>query len=654
MSPDEPIELRLLDDRTVELRAHSTLSPKHRLFVKSVLGGVFDDEFGNWRLPLRNLTPGELLSRLVQQFERDKINVVLLGDAEKEAQEEVERLRSFRRTLEQGRTFQASGTTLARPDIDRALALVGWDFDSRKLRPHQLGAVAHALEVLNVANFSVPGAGKTATSLAVYAAHLAEETVDLAVVIGPLASFAPWEGEAAAALPGVLRVRRVRGVNSQARSTFYRLAEPRDLLLLTYPTVVADLAELVRLAQRHKLLLIIDESHRIKRFRGGQWAPAMVQLASAAKVRMILSGTPMPQSPLDLWSQFNVLWPKQELTGSRESFKARSINDFGALIADVSPIFTRTPKAALDIPPYHVEYVPCALPPLQAEVLELITNRFRRQLDDADDWQSQLSALRKARPLRLLQAASNPDLLNETDGFFGVPPLEDDGGTLMQRLADYRNREIPGKFAEAVRILDDQIDKVEKTVVWTSFIRNIDQFADLCRRKFDVPVYTVDGRVPVDTSDSEGDFSTTDDPGDELDSTREARIRSFLSSPRPAILIANPAACGESISLHKACTTAVYLDRTYDCARYLQSVDRIHRLGLKPDDQVVVYVLQAEVDGQPTVDGLVQGSLDAKSGRMEQLLEGGELLPSQIPPDAEAATGNDQDLGALLRHLLGR
>lgn len=652
MNPDEPIQLRLLNDRTVTLSAQSALSPKHRLFVKSALGGILDEESGFWHLPLRNLTSGELLSRLVQQFERDKINVVLLGDAEREAQAEVERLRSFQRTLEQGRNFQASGTTLTRPDIDEALALIGWDFESRKLRPHQLGAVAHALEVLHAANFSVPGAGKTATSLAVLAAHLAKETVDLAVVIGPLASFAPWEGEAEAALPGVLRVRRVRGINSQARSSFYRLAEPRDLLLLTYPTVVADLAELTRLAERHNLLLIIDESHRIKRFRGGQWAPAMVQLALAAKVRIILSGTPMPQSPLDLWSQFNVLWPRQELTGSRETFKARSIADFGALIAHVSPIFIRTPKSALDIPPYRLEYVPCALPPLQTEVVELITSRFRRQLVDADNWQTQLSSLRKARPLRLLQAASNPDLLNEIDGFFGVPPLEDDGGTLMQRLADYRSREIPGKFTKALRILEEQIEKMEKTVVWTSFIRNIDQFADLCHRTFHVPVFTVDGRVPVETGDS--DFSSTDDPGDELDSTRESRIYSFLTSAEPAILIANPAACGESISLHKACTTAVYLDRTYDCARYLQSVDRIHRLGLKPDDQVVVYVLQAEIDGLPTVDGLVQASLDLKSGRMEQLLEGGELLPGQIPPDAEAATGDEQDLAALLHHLLGR
>ena len=72
------------------------------------------------------------------------------------------------------------------------------------------------------------------------------------VVVGPLASFTPWEKEAQIALPGVLDVKRVRGVNSRARQAFYRDAAPRDLLLLTYPTVVADLAELARRLARRR------------------------------------------------------------------------------------------------------------------------------------------------------------------------------------------------------------------------------------------------------------------------------------------------------------------------------------------------------------------------------------------------------------------
>ncbi len=60
--------------------------------------------------------------------------------------------------------------------------------------------------------------------------------------------------------------------------------------------------------------------------------------------------------------------------------------------------------------------------PLQAEVVDLIEGRFRRVLQDAADRREQLDALRRARPLRLLQAASNPDLLNQSDGYFSATP----------------------------------------------------------------------------------------------------------------------------------------------------------------------------------------------------------------------------------------
>jgi SNF2 family DNA or RNA helicase len=66
--------------------------------------------------------------------------------------------------------------------------------------------------------------------------------------------------------------------------------------------------------------------------------------------------------------------------------------------------------------------------------------------------------------------------------------------------------------------------------------------------------------------------------GDEL--SREAIIREFCSSDRGVdVLVANPAACAESISLHKTCSHAIYYDMSYNCAQYLQSLDRIHRVG---------------------------------------------------------------------------
>ena len=59
----------------------------------------------------------------------------------------------------------------------------------------------------------------------------------------------------------------------------------------------------------------------------------------------------------------------------------------------------------------------------QAEIYDLIENRFRRLLVDADSWSDKLEVLRRARPIRLMQAASNPDFLNSGTRTFMRPEL---------------------------------------------------------------------------------------------------------------------------------------------------------------------------------------------------------------------------------------
>ena len=54
------------------------------------------------------------------------------------------------------------------------------------------------------------------------------------------------------------------------------------------------------------------------------------------------------------------------------------------------------------------------------------------------------------------------------------------------------------------------------------------------------------------------------------------------------VLVANPAAAAESISLHEHCNHALYLDRTYNAGQFLQSQDRIHRL-ISKDKSAKIY-----------------------------------------------------------------
>jgi SNF2 family DNA or RNA helicase len=533
--------------------------------------------------------------------------------------------------------------------VDEALSAFGW---ARPLRAHQREAIAHALTAVNAANFSVPGSGKTAAALATAVTHLYAGTIDLVVVVGPLACFDPWEQETYRLVGERIPVHRVRG-SARQRMLVYDRAHTGQLLLVSYATAAADQSVLLELFDRLRIMLVVDESHRIKRFRGGLWASSLAELARRARVRLVLSGTPMPQSGRDLYSQLTVLWPDGQLTGTRDAFAAQVENSFPNVIQNVRPFMSRTPKAALGLAPYVVEKHEVPLLNIQAEVYELIANNFIRSLADAETWRDKLETLRRARPIRLMQAATNPNLLNLNDGYYRVRRIANDSPTLMERLSSYRELEVPAKSLAAVDLVRQIAASNGKVVCWSNFIANLDEFSQLIRDRIGIPTFQVDGRVPAGVDALHDDIGNLEDRPGETD-TREAVIHRFLNESGPAILVTNPASCSESISLHSSCHNAIYLDRTYDAALFLQSIDRIHRLGLPQDVTVTIHILTATLDGAPTIDGLVDSSLARKEARMLDLLQGAEIVPMSLANDAaEDAEGDETDLAILLRYLLG-
>ena len=71
------------------------------------------------------------------------------------------------------------------------------------------------------------------------------------------------------------------------------------------------------------------------------------------------------------------------------------------------------------------------------------------------------------------------------------------------------------------------------------------------------------------------------------------------------------------ISLHKTCFHAIYYDLSYNCAQYLQSLDRIHRVGGSEKRQANYYFLQYE----DSIDQDIITNLNEKAERMYSLIE---------------------------------
>ena len=81
--------------------------------------------------------------------------------------------------------------------------------------------------------------------------------------------------------------------------------------------------------------------------------------------------------------------------------------------------------------------------------------------------------------------------------------------------------------------------------------------------------------------------------------------------------MANPAACAESVSLHKNCSNAIYYDISYNCAQYLQSLDRIHRVGGSENKSSYYHFLQYD----RTLDQDILANVRGKADRMSQIID---------------------------------
>jgi SNF2 family DNA or RNA helicase len=171
-------------------------------------------------------------------------------------------------------------------------------------------------------------------------------------------------------------------------------------------------------------------------------------------------------------------------------------------------------------------------------------------------------------------------------------------------------------------------------LIWTQFVMNVLSLEKLLAHHGAVVLY---GAIPT---------------GEERDpDTREGRIRRFHDDPDCKVMIANPAAAGEGISLHIACHRAIYLDRSFNAAHYLQSVDRIHRLGLPADVRPEVEILEA----RGTIDSRVATRLLKKIEAMATILnDHGLAALAYDPADVEedfAAGIEPEDIDEILDHL---
>jgi SNF2 family DNA or RNA helicase len=609
------------------------------IYVKSINNGILRN--GNVEIPFDNADINRLYLMILELFSKRfgcKINAsnnagLLIEDAETEANKFIE----FSK-----KALQIRNNEILKSDLEDFIGIFDEDRFKRTLKPFQLLAAYHLAFSQNACNFSVPGSGKTTTVLAAY--ELLKNTtdkikkIDKLLVIGPLSSFFAWKNEFKECYkrePKVLEIKA--GITIEyIEERLIRSVVEEDIIIASYGSIDSRKDILKQFLKDNRTMVVLDEAHRIKNVEDGIQSYAALSLAPYAKARVILTGTPAANSYVDLFNLYKFIWPSHDIIGySIPQLKVMSQRESDSRVKDlldrISPFFIRVKKSDLNLPE-PIFHQPLSVPmlPIQRVIYDAIEKMAISTFENT----SFTEFFRKAALIRLRQAASNPNLLNKPlDAYFGNEdemesqsiPLNNNitvGSDILSLIRSYTEKEIPSKFIATKNLAIKIINQGGKLLIWCEFV-------DTC---IDLHNYLIKNNI-----NNKILYGGT--PQEE----REQIITDFHHDDELPIIIANPHAVGESISLHKACHNALYLEQGYNAGVYMQSKDRIHRVGLEETDVTNYYFIHAE----DSIDSITYNRVMEKEERMLKLIDSEEI--PLLSNNLDFIEDTEDDIKAIIR-----
>lgn len=479
----------------------------------------------------------------------------------------------------------------------------------------QLRDLERLLQLRHGANFSVPGAGKTRVALALYEACRTSSQVADMLVVCPKSAFESWTNEAE--LCFTLPVPTISVMDSSTPPA-------AEIVLVNYERLPDARGALINWLRSRSAMIVLDEAHRMKLGPAGAWGSVCLALGPYATKRVILTGTPAPNGAKDLENLFAFVWPGQ---GRATVNHALAENDLRTASVRLRPLYVRTRKSELPIPPLEPPAIRrLELPRLHRELYNALLGQASAAWRGGEQ---DLEAMGKIF-LYLLMAATTPALLATGSSRYEplpyrLPPISPvPGSSLAELMRDLPHYEISPKYQEAVAIVSQNAALGRKTLVWSTFVRSLKTLEVLLSRFRPAVVH-----------------GGTED--------RPEQLARFRADPDCMVLLSNPATLGEGISLHQGCHDAVYVDRDFAAGRFLQSLDRIHRLGLAQDVKTRITILVAN----QTIDDLVEQRLASKLHFMGSVLDDPAVLQLEdLAEEPSISAGmNSNDLQALIGYL---
>ena len=299
--------------------------------------------------------------------------------------------------------------------------------------------------------------------------------------------------------------------------------------------------------------------------------------AVRAKHRVVLTGTPLENRQLDLWSIFRFLLPG--LLGSRATFESALNTDregtLHRLRAQLAPFILRRTKneVATELPQKVEMDLICPLTDVQrTEYARICSEGLDRLGDDVGTAMREKSFGFLALLTRLRQTCCDPDMLPWLKS-----PLSDSG-----------------KINLLVEKLTEIVSSGHKVVIFSQFVMLLDRVRLALNEKFpELQRFELTGMT--------------------LD--RQKPVQGFQNSPGAAVMLVSLKAAGTGITLHAA-DYVFLLDPWWNPAVEAQAVDRVHRIGQKS----TVFVYRMVTAG--TIEERIQALKASKKDLFDKLIGG--------------------------------
>jgi SNF2 family DNA or RNA helicase len=425
---------------------------------------------------------------------------------------------------------------------------------------HQVQAFNLAMTKGNVAILHEQGCGKSLVTVGVVGARWMAGEVRRVIIVAPLSVLPVWKREFNDYCSLTIPMITLEGPVA-AKVAAIKLM-PSGIICVNYESVWREEVAVALKAWKPNMM-ICDESQRIKSPTSRQ-SKGVAQLGHNCRYRMILSGTPVMNGPIDFWAQYRFLEPdlfstsfyafksRYAVVGGYENHQIVAYRHLDELVQKVHSIASRTTKKeALDLPETVDEIRYCELEPAARKAYKKLLKDSIAELDGGVITAPQVIT----RILRLQQI---------TGGYVQI-----DEAKTLTKISD-------AKRLALVDTLEDLLDAGKKVVIFARFLAEVSDITNTAKKMFgEDAVVVITGAVDQ--------------------KERGPIVDRFQTDPDCKVFIAQTATAGLGITL-TAADTAIFYSCDYSYANHEQARARIHRIGQLNRCTYIYMVAEKTVD----------------------------------------------------------